>query len=81
MIVLGKLLALGLVGFGSFRVAIGFYVANAFSEESAWEAANARYLGSLTSGEAIDQGLLYIAAGTVVGLLVRIAAKRSPNDN
>lgn len=81
MVLLGKLLAWALLAFGSLRVAMGFYVANAFSEQEAWEAANARYLGSSTSGEAFDQGLMFVAAGIVVGLLVRLAAKRDRKVN
>ncbi|SMX43638.1 hypothetical protein [Actibacterium lipolyticum] len=74
---LGRLLAWALIVFGTARVIIGFYVARNFVEPAAYNAATARYLGSSTSGEAIDKGLMYIAIGIAFGLLARIATQRS----
>ncbi|MDD9921478.1 MAG: hypothetical protein OXQ92_04225 [Boseongicola sp.] len=83
MILLGRLIAWGMVILGGLRLAMGVYVANAFVTQAEWEAANSRYLGSKTSGEVIDQGLLWIAIGVGFGLLTHIAAGRSgkPSDS
>lgn len=77
MIFLGRLISWGLVLFGGVRIALGFWVANTFVTRAEWEAANRRYLGSQTSGDAIDQGFVLIAVGVAFGLLVRIAAATS----
>ncbi|MEL6104348.1 MAG: hypothetical protein AAFR68_23995, partial [Pseudomonadota bacterium] len=58
---LGRALAWGLLLLGAARVGVGFYIANSFSDQAAYEAATRRYIGSGTTGEAIDQGLLWIA--------------------
>ena len=73
MVTLGKLIAWGLVILGGIRVAMGFYVANAFVSQAQWEAASRRYFGTKTSGEVIDQGLLWIGVGVAFGLLALIA--------
>ncbi|MEP0964787.1 MAG: hypothetical protein ABJG75_23650 [Roseobacter sp.] len=72
---LGRLLAWALLILGTMRAASGFYVAS-IPDVAAWEAANRRYFGSGTSGEAIDKGLAYAAIGIVIGVLVHIASKK-----
>ena len=74
MVSLARLIAWGLILFGLFRVAAGFYVATYFVDQPSYEAATARYIGSGTTGEAIDQGLVLIAIGVGIGVLARIAA-------
>ncbi len=76
MVLLGRIIAWALVIFGSLRVGTGYYVASSFEDPEAFAAASARYLGTRTSGEAIDQGLILIAVGVAFGLLARIARKR-----
>ena len=80
MLLLGRLIAWVLVVLGGLRVAMGLYVANAFVSQDAWEAANRRYLGSATSGEAINQGLIWIAVGVAFGLLTLIASNTLERD-
>jgi len=77
MIFTGKLIAWALVVVGGLRVAMGAYIAAAFVEQEAYEAATARYIGSGTTGDAIDQGLIMIAVGVAFALLIRIASKRA----
>ena len=77
MVLMGKLIGWALVILGSLRVAMGAYVATAFVEPEAYEAATARYMGSGTTGDAIDQGLIMIAVGVAFSLLARIASKRA----
>ncbi len=72
---LGRIIAWALIIFGGVRVAMGLYVAQNFAEPAAYAAATARYLGSATSGETIDRGLMWIAAGVAFGLLARAASR------
>ena len=74
---LGRFISWALIILGSARAFVGFYVAYFFEDPAAYEWATARYLGSSTSGEAIDRGLIMIALGVFFGLLVRIAKKRT----
>lgn len=81
MLFLGRIAAWLLLIFGALRVGVGFFVAGIENAEDRAVAA-ARYLGSTTSGEAIDQGLMVALCGIVLGVLVRIgqaAAKASGN--
>lgn len=73
---LGRVLAWALLLIGAMRVGVGFFVATAFSDPATYAAATRRYIGSGTTGDAIDQGLVVFAAGIVVGLLTHIAAKK-----
>lgn len=77
MLLMGNIIAWAMVVLGGLRVGIGFYVAKTFTDPEAYAAATARYIGSKTSGEAIDQGLVWIAVGIAFGLLARIAGKRT----
>lgn len=54
---------------GILRVAMGVLVIN--SEPST--VAAARFLGSKTTGEAIDQGLYWFACGILIGVLTEIS--------
>ena len=58
---------------GILRLSLGFFVAFAFDTREGMIAASKRYLGTSTSGEAIDQGMYMIIVGVVIGLLTRIA--------
>lgn len=73
---LGKLLAWTLLVLGIFRAGTAWYVAFALHDDPvALAAATSRYIGSGTPGQAADQGLMWVAMGIVVGLLVHIAER------
>ena len=69
---LGRVLAWAMFVFGVFKVALGFAIA---SIDDAQEKASAiaRYLGSGTTGHAIDQGQLGIFAAIALGILAEIS--------
>lgn len=68
---LGFLIAWLALIFGSIRLCVGIFVGSIDNiEERA--ALTARYLGSDSSGEAIDQSITVIAFGIVLGVLVEI---------
>lgn len=75
---LAHILAVLALVFGVFRLSIGFYVASIEPIE-AREAARARYIGSRSTGQAIDQGMYVILFATALGTLAAIARKRSGN--
>ena len=60
---------------GAIRLSLGFFVAFVFDTHESMIAASKRYLGTSTSGEAIDQGIKVLIVGLVIGLLVKIAKK------
>jgi hypothetical protein len=68
---LGSMVAWLALIFGTLRLGAGFFVAS-FDGAEARAAAAARYLGSATSGEAIDRGLAVFVFGVVLGVLVEI---------
>ncbi|WP_069877231.1 hypothetical protein [Bosea sp. BIWAKO-01] len=57
--------------FGLLRVLMGFGVATIEPKE-AREAATARYIGSKTAGQAIDQGIYTILLAAALGTLAEI---------
>lgn len=65
---MGRVLAFLMIVFAVLRVTMGFIVASIGTPEAA-----ARYLGSRSSGGAIDQGLILLALGIVVGVLTDIS--------
>lgn len=69
---IGSVLAWILVVFGLMRVAMGLVIAFGTNADN-YAAATKRYLGSTSSGEAIDRGAMVLVAGVVIGLLVQIA--------
>lgn len=71
-----KLLAILLFVWGAMRLGMELYVAIVF--EGAPSAAS-RYLGSQTSGEAIDQGNYRILFASMVLLIVRLLRNRQQN--
>lgn len=64
------------LAFGVIRLLTGAYVASIEPLE-ARQAAAARYIGSKSSGEAIDQGVYIILFAVTLGTLASIARKRS----
>ncbi|CUH41572.1 hypothetical protein RUM4293_00446 [Ruegeria atlantica] len=77
MIRLGSIIAWIAVILGSIRMGMGWYVASQFPGTEENLAASKRYLATANSGDAIDQGTIILIAGVVIGLLVRIAKRRS----
>jgi len=71
---LGKIIAWLLLAFGTIKLAMGLYVALNFDSIELVQATK-RYIGSGTTGEAIDQGIMLIVAGVFFGLIVKIASK------
>jgi hypothetical protein len=72
---LGRVLAwIALVG-GALQVAMGFYVALTFTSREGMVAASKRYLGTTSSGEAINGGVELLAIGVVIGILAEISLR------
>ncbi len=70
----GKVIAWLAIALGLIRISMGLFVATQYDGHAD---AIARYLGSVeTSGDAIDQGLITLVIGVVVGLLAHIAGRR-----
>lgn len=65
---MGRVLAYLMIVFGLLGAALGFFVTLDGTPEVA-----ARYLGSRSSGEAIERGLMLFALGVVVGVLTDIS--------
>ncbi len=78
MIFLGSAIAWVMVVVGFLRTALGFFVAFNFRGE-ALVSFSKRYLGSATTGEAINQGMIMLAAGVIIGLIAIIAKNTSSN--
>ena len=71
MLTLGNIIAWLTMIYGGLRIGVGFFVAS-IDDPAARASAAARYLGSGTSGEAIDQGIMVFLFGLVLGILVKI---------
>lgn len=76
MLWLGNVVAWLALILGVMRAGMGLFVASGDDAESRAFMA-ARYLGSATSGEAIDQGLKVALFGLVLGILVKIGRSLS----
>jgi hypothetical protein len=61
---------------GLARLASGFFVAS-IDDPAQRASATARYLGSGTSGDAIDQALVMIGIGIAFGVLAKIGRRSS----
>lgn len=73
---LARIVATLALVFGLLRVLMGGYVA-LIEPKEARDAAAARYIGSKSSGQAIDQGIYVILIAVALGTLTDIARKRS----
>jgi len=71
MLTLGSIVAWLAIVLGVLRTAMGFIVAT-IDDPTSRAAAASHYLGSVTSGEAIDQGIKVFLFGLVLGILVKI---------
>lgn len=68
---LGSIIASLALMFGTFKIGLGFFVGSVDDAEARAGMA-ARYLGSASSGEAIDQGVTVFVFGVILGILVEI---------
>ena len=75
---LGKLMAWTLLVLGTVRFGMSWFVRLTFTEPAELASATSRYIGPGTTGQAADQGLMWIGMGIVVGLLVHIAEREAP---
>lgn len=82
MLLLGHIVAWLALVFGLLRLGVGFFVAS-FDDPMARAEAAAQYLGSSTSGEAMDQGIMVAVFGIVLGVMVKIgrAVSNPRNSN
>ncbi|MBY5973680.1 hypothetical protein KUV28_15080 [Ferrimonas balearica] len=76
MLTVGKIVAWLALALGVLRTAMGFFVAS-IDDPASRTAAASRYLGSATSGEAIDQGIKIFVFGLALGILVKIGRSMS----
>lgn len=78
MLKLGSILAWFLTVAGGMRVAFGLLLALGVSAED--NAAAARMiLAAANTGEAINEGMVALVVGVVIGLLVKIAKNTAPD--
>ncbi|WP_170482592.1 hypothetical protein [Ruegeria arenilitoris] len=75
MIRLGSIIAWVAVIFGFLIIGTGFFVALQFPGVKENLAASARYLATTNSGDAIDQGIIVLIVGFVIGIFVKIAKR------
>ena len=78
---LGRLVAVALIAFGALRIGVALFVAKNFPDPDAYTAATRRYIGSGTTGEAIDQGIVYLLVGVAFGVMAQVGAKRKTGTN
>lgn len=71
-----KVIAVVVLLWGVVRLSMGLYVAIVFDGA---QSATARYLGSGTSGEAIDQGIYGIIFAAMMLIITRLMRKRESN--
>jgi len=79
MLTLANIVAWLALLLGVIRIAVGLLVASQ-DDPVARAAAASRYLGSATSGEAIDQGIMVFLFGLVLGILVKIGRTSSKRN-
>lgn len=79
MLTFGNIAAWLAMVFGVLRAAVGLFVAS-IDDPASRAAAASRYLGSATSGEAIDQGIKVFLFGLVLGVLVKIGRSMSARN-
>lgn len=73
---LGTIIAYVGLGLGILRVAMGFFIATVFNDADSYVAASKRYLGSASTGEAIDSGVFYIVVSVALGVVCEISKSR-----
>jgi hypothetical protein len=72
----GKVLAHLVFWCSVFRILVGVYVLFGAPDLATSMAAQRRYLGSATGGEAIDRGALWVLVAVALGVLCEISARR-----
>jgi hypothetical protein len=66
--------------FGLARVAMGVYIVQSFQTAEAIDWASKRYLGSKTTGEAIDQGIMWAVVALVIWMIAKIGLHVTAKD-
>jgi len=74
---IGKFVAHLIFWFGLLRVAMGAFVALGTADMASNRAFADRYLAAATSGEAINDGMIYILLALALGVLCEISSKRN----
>lgn len=77
---IGKVIAHLMFWLGLLRVGMGSLVAFGTADMESNHAASSRYLAAATSGEAINEGMIYVLLAVTLGVLCQIAAKVSNSD-
>ncbi|MEL7429314.1 MAG: hypothetical protein AAFN43_04875 [Pseudomonadota bacterium] len=72
----GQVMAWLMVVSSSMRILFSLFLVFSDSTTEEMAAASRHFLGTSTTGEAIDEALIMFAGGIVLGLLVEIAKKR-----
>ncbi|MBD9541732.1 hypothetical protein IB276_20005 [Ensifer sp. ENS04] len=74
---IGKIIAHLIFWLGLLRVAIGFFVAFGAADMESNRIAASRYLGAVTSGEAINEGMIGVLLAVALGVLCEISSQRA----
>ncbi len=73
---IGKVIAHLMFGFSVIHIAIAFAGAFGTADMESNRAFASRYLSAATTGEAINEGMMYILLAVALGVLCEISAKR-----
>lgn len=77
---IGKVIAHFVFWLGLLRVALGYLVAFGTADMESNGAAARRYLAATSSGEAINEGMIYILLAVALGVLCEISAGKQRRD-
>lgn len=77
---IGKVIAYLIFVLGILRVAMGFLGAFGSADIESNRAFASRYLSAATTGEAINEGMMYILLAVALGVLCEISSKRNKPD-
>lgn len=77
---IGKVIAHLIFWLGLLRVAMGLFVAFGTTDVESNRAAASHYLAAATSGEAINEGVMYVLFAVALGVLCEVSSKRHKPD-
>lgn len=72
---IGRIIAFAFVAFGLLGIAMGFGIAFVAGDMETNQILSKRYLGSVTSGEFIDEGFYRVLVGVAFGMAAEISQK------
>ncbi|MEI4235083.1 hypothetical protein [Roseovarius sp. D22-M7] len=78
---LGKWVGILAVILGLLRVAMGLFIAFGTEDLEAMELASRTFLGTKTSGEAVDQGTMAFVVGLVIWMIAEIGQRLEDSDD